>query len=227
MLLLHLYYVFKAHALTPPIELSTPDPHKMTAHRLSRLELGLRNTESGLSDLSEGHDDSSLLEQFMEQLADHKREFSTIHEDLISLDLENDHELVTQHVDLERLQFESSHKVKKLMSTISKTNAPVADGKGVRLPKLDVPLLMVMYYTGPSFGNSSKYQYMTGLICQTLKILPICSKQLKMALLNLSSRDSHAQVRITMKPLTVSSRVSIILVFYIVLMCVRLSKLPP
>ena len=128
-----------AHALTPPIELSTPDPHKMTARRLSRLELGLRNTESGLSDLSEDHDDSSLLEQFMEQLADHKRELSTIQEDLISLDLENDHELVTQHVDLERLQFECSHKVKKLMSTISKTNAPVADGKGVRLPKLDVP----------------------------------------------------------------------------------------
>ena len=130
-----------AHALTPPIELSTPDPHKMTARRLSRLELGLRNTESSLSGLSEDHDDSSLLEQFMEQLADHKRELSTIHEDLISLDLENDHELVTQHVDLERLQFECSHKVKKLMSTISKTNAPVADGKGVRLPKLDVPTL--------------------------------------------------------------------------------------
>ena len=72
-----------AHALTPPIELSTPDPHKMTARRLSRLDLGLRNTESGLSDLSEVHDDSSLLEQFMEQLADPKRELSTIHEDLI------------------------------------------------------------------------------------------------------------------------------------------------
>ena len=75
----------------------------------------------------------------MEQLADHKRELSTIHEDLISLDLENDHELVTQHVALERLQFECSHKIRKLMSTISKTNAPVADGKGVRLPRLDVP----------------------------------------------------------------------------------------
>ena len=78
------------------------------------------------------------------------------------------------------------------------------------------PPLMVMYYTGPSFGNSSIYQYMTGLICQTPKNLSIYTKQLRMALLNLSSRDSHAQVRITMKPLTVSSHVKIILVFYIV-----------
>ena len=199
----------------------------MTACRLSRLELGLRNTESGLSGQSEDHDDSSLLQQFMEQLADHKRELSTIHEDLISLNLENDHELVTQHVALERLQLECSHKIRKLISTISKINAPVADGKGVRLPKLDVPTFEVMYYTGPSFGNSSRYRYMTGLICQTPKNSTICSKQLRMALLNLSLRDSHAQVRITMKPLTVSSRVSIVLVFYIVLMCVRLSKLPP
>ena len=121
-----------AHALTPPIESSTPDPHKMTARRLSRLELSLNNTESGLSVLSEDHDDSSLLEQFMEQLADHKRELSTIHKDLISLDLENDHELVTQHVALEILLFEFSHKIRKLMSAISKANAPVADGKGVR-----------------------------------------------------------------------------------------------
>ena len=127
-----------AHALTPHIESSTPDPHKMTACRLSRLELGLKNTESGLSVVSEDHDDSPLLEQFMEQLADHKGELSTIHEDLISLDLENDHELVTQHVALQRLQFECSHKIRKLMSAISKANATVADGKRIRLPKLDM-----------------------------------------------------------------------------------------
>ena len=47
--------------------------------------------------------------------------------------------MVTQHVAPERLQFECSHKKRKLMSAISKTNSPVADGKGVRLPKLDVP----------------------------------------------------------------------------------------
>ena len=89
-----------AHALTPPVESPTPDPQKMTACRLSRLNLGLKNTEGKLCALSDDHDDSSLLQQYVEQLADHKRELYTIHEDLISLDLENDHELVTQHVTL-------------------------------------------------------------------------------------------------------------------------------
>ena len=163
-----------AHALTPLIESSTPDPHKMTARRLSRLELGLKNTESGLSVLSEDHDDSSLLEQLMEQLADHKRELSTIHEDLISLDLENNHELVTQHIALERLQFECSHKIKKLTSTTSKTNAPVADCNGVRLPKLDVPTFdgdvlhwsqfwerfKISVYDRPHLSDSEKLVYL-------------------------------------------------------------------
>ena len=125
-----------AHAPTLPLESTTPDTQKVTARRLSRLELSLKDTEAGLDALSDDHSDSSLLEQYTEQLADHKRELSTIHEDLISLDLDNDHELVTKHVALEKLQFKCSHRVKKLSS---KATAPVADGKGVRLPKLDVP----------------------------------------------------------------------------------------
>ena len=98
------------------------------------MELGLNDTEIGLNALTDDHDDSTLLEQYTEQLADYKRELSTIHEDLISLDFENDHELVTKHVALEKLQFKCSHTVKRLTH---KTTA--LDGKGVRLPKLDVP----------------------------------------------------------------------------------------
>ena len=111
----------------------------MTARRLSRLELGFKNRERELCALSDDHDDSYLLEQYMEQLADHKRELSTIHEDLMSLELENGHELVTQHVTLEKLQFECSHKVKKLMSAHLNATALVADGKGARPHKLDIP----------------------------------------------------------------------------------------
>ena len=59
------------------------DSQKATARRLSRLELSLKDTEAGLDALSDDYDDSSLLEQYMEQLADHKRELSTIHKDLM------------------------------------------------------------------------------------------------------------------------------------------------
>ena len=112
------------------------DALKVSAHQLSRLELGLNGTDDGLDALSGDDVDFSLLEQYVEQLADHKRELFTIHEELISLDLDNDHELVLKHIALEKLQFKCSHRVKKLTSS---SLVHVADGKGVRLPKLEVP----------------------------------------------------------------------------------------
>ena len=71
------------HAPTLPLESTTSDTQRATACRLSRLELSLKDTEAGLDALSDDYDDSSLLEQYTEQLADHKRELSTIHKDLI------------------------------------------------------------------------------------------------------------------------------------------------
>uniref|UniRef100_A0A1X7SDA2 Uncharacterized protein n=1 Tax=Amphimedon queenslandica TaxID=400682 RepID=A0A1X7SDA2_AMPQE len=73
---------------------TVPDALKVSARRLSRLELGLNGTDDGLDAPSGDDVDSSLLEQYVEQLADNKCELSKIHEQLISLDLENDHELV-------------------------------------------------------------------------------------------------------------------------------------
>ena len=113
----------------------TSDALKVTACRLSRLELGLNGTDNGLDALTDDVD-SSLLEQYVEQLADHKRQLSTVHEELISLDLENDHELVLKQITLEKLQFKCSHRVKRLTS---RNVTSLADGKGVRLPKLEVP----------------------------------------------------------------------------------------
>ena len=75
-----------------------------------------------------------LLEQYREQLFDHKKELAAVCEDLIALDLEEEDDLIILLAKLERLQFECSHKVKKLLSTGS-----AVDGKGVKLPKLDVP----------------------------------------------------------------------------------------
>ena len=91
-------------------------------------------TDDRLDALSGDDIDSSLLEQYVEQLTDHKCELSTIHEELISLDLDNDHELVLKHIALENYSL-CSHRVKKLTSS---SLMHVADGKSVRLPKLEV-----------------------------------------------------------------------------------------
>ena len=87
--------------------------------------------------------DVLLLEQHLEQLGDVKRELSAIYEELIALDLADDHPLVTQHVKLEKLQFDCSYSVKKLLSLHvshpSRSAVPASGGNVSKLPKLDVP----------------------------------------------------------------------------------------
>ena len=77
----------------------------------------------------------TLLEQHREQ-SDCKHELFVVHEDLITLDLDDDNPLVTQHASRVRLQFNCFHNVKKLISTCNSSNE---EGKGVKLPKIDVP----------------------------------------------------------------------------------------
>ena len=118
----------------------------------------------------------------MEQLADHKHELSTIHEDPISLDLENDHKLVTQLVILNKLQFECSHKVKKLVSAHLNATAPVVDSKGVRLPKLDVPTFDGDVLHWGQFCEQFKISIHDCPPLSNAEKLVSCNKQLRMAL---------------------------------------------
>lgn len=88
--------------------------------------------------MSGSHDDVYLLQQHTEQLTDCKKELASIYEELVSLDLEDDDGLFILHEGLEKLRFACGHKVRKHLSSHS-ASAPVADGKGLKLPKLEVP----------------------------------------------------------------------------------------
>ena len=61
----------------------------------------------------------------------------------MSLDLEEEDDLFVLHAKLEKLHFSCSHKVRKLLNSHapSSVSAPAADGKGLKLPKLEVPTL--------------------------------------------------------------------------------------
>lgn len=98
------------------------------------------STNEVLSDSPEDHDDVSLLEQYHEESADYKKELASVYEELAALDLDDSDELVL-HTKLEKLWFDCSHKVKKLLSmhVLKSTSTHNVDGKGVRLPKLDIP----------------------------------------------------------------------------------------
>jgi hypothetical protein len=118
---------------------SSPSINQKTLLRkLSHLEKKLESIDE---DLTANPDDASLIEQHQEQSKDYKKELAIIYEDLLALGIEDDDDLIILHSRLEKVQFSCSLKTKKLLSSLSvgSTAAPVADGKGVRLPKIDVP----------------------------------------------------------------------------------------
>ena len=120
---------------------ATPDAGKKAPTRkLSRLDRNLSNT----NDFLDGHPtDTSLLEQHAAQLTTYGKELAAVYETLVTLDLEEEDDLFVQHAKLEKLHFSCSHKVRKLLNSHSPSSvsAPAADGKGLKLPKLEVPTL--------------------------------------------------------------------------------------
>lgn len=125
--------------------LSTPadsaDSSKSVSRKLSRLERNLRSTSDALGAIRDGRGNVPLLEQYREQLTDYKRDLAAAYEELVALDLEDDDKLFALHYELEKRHFDSALRVKELLR--SRTSPPVsassAEGKGVKLPKLDVP----------------------------------------------------------------------------------------
>ena len=109
---------------------------KASARKLSRLETLLAATDEALGTMP-GGGDITFVEQHADQLIDYKKELASIYEELVSLDLDED-DLFFLHARLKKLHFAYSHKVRQLRSSLS-TNPLIADGRGVRLPKLEVP----------------------------------------------------------------------------------------
>ena len=88
--------------------------------------------------MRDGRSKVPLLEQYREQLIDHKRELTAVYEDLTALDLDDGDDLVVLHAKLEKLLFSCSLHIKELLRSDPATT-PTATNKGVKLPKLNVP----------------------------------------------------------------------------------------
>ena len=89
--------------------------------------------------MREDHDDIPLLERYQEQTGDVKRKLSAIFEELVTVDLPDNHTLVAQHAGLEKLHFSC---IKMFLNSHAArfTKLPVtANDKTSKLPKLDVP----------------------------------------------------------------------------------------
>ena len=105
---------------------------KVPSHKLARVQRCLEATLGVLASVKEDHDDVPLLQQHQEQLSDSKRELSSIYEELILLDLPDEHGVVIQHAKLEDLLFDCSHGPRS-------SKVPATSDRSSKLPKLDVP----------------------------------------------------------------------------------------
>ena len=107
--------------------------HKLAHKRLLRLRKNLSESESVLSSDS---DDVCMIHQHQEQLSDFKDELIDVRNSLLSLDLKEDDELNKLLIEVERCIFNVSLKIKRLLQTLA---SAAAGGKGIKLPKLEVP----------------------------------------------------------------------------------------
>ena len=117
---------------------SPSSPHHTASKRLIRMKKALSSINSAIEKLGTDADSVCLLHQHQEQLADIKREIGDINSSLLSLNLADGDKLTLLQTEVEQAIFNCSLNVKKALR--SRDGEPSAvDGKGVRLPKLEVP----------------------------------------------------------------------------------------
>ena len=112
------------------------------SRKLSRVERRLQAAEKDLASVGDSDGKVPLLEQYLEQLSDLKKELSTVYGELIVLDLSDEHELIKKHTGLESLHFKCSHRVRELLSVHKPPPLNPLSARGEitsKLPKLEVP----------------------------------------------------------------------------------------
>ena len=123
-----------------------PDENQVVRRRLRQIEDSLARIEAAVEGLSGDPENSCRLQQYDEQLADHRKSLADINLQLLSLGVDPSHELSTQHSSLETKLFDCSVSIKQaLADSILPAPAAVAAPSssvptpGVKLLKLEVP----------------------------------------------------------------------------------------
>ena len=123
---------------------ATPDSNfrKVATRKQTRISKGVAAITEAIGSLTGSSDDVCLLHQYEEQLRDYKKDLSDIRDSLLSQDLDESDELYTLQAKLEKEMFDCSLQIKKLLLTsrrLPESTPTPDDGKGVKLPKIDVP----------------------------------------------------------------------------------------
>ena len=158
---------------TNPTSSREVSPRELLARRCSRLESRLSEADAVFTSLS--HEDVCRLQQHQEQLSDFKRETAEIGNSLLSLTLDDSDVLPSMIADLEKKLFDCSLRLKELSrSDSTSTSHTRSDPKGIKLPKLEVPVFngnilnwrsfweqfVVSVHDRPTLSNAEKLVYL-------------------------------------------------------------------
>ena len=169
-------------ALADPTTRTSPtavSARELLVRRCKRMESRLSETDTALTSMS--HEDVCRIQQYREQTTDFKKEIVEISDVLLSLTLAESDSLPSMIGALEKTLFDLSLRLKEL-SRSSTTHASGAthtsptppDPKGIRLPKLEVPVFnghilnwrcfweqfVVSIHDRPSLSNAEKLVYL-------------------------------------------------------------------
>ena len=118
--------------------LSPSSPYQVATKRLLRVREALTKVSDAIAAPITGPDSVCLLHQHQEQLSDLKKELGETRHSLLSLELNDGGKLDGLQTSVEEALFDCSLSIKKALRSQDKDH-PTADGKGVKLPKLEVP----------------------------------------------------------------------------------------
>ena len=107
------------------------------SRRLSHLRRTVNSVDTEIQAIPEDSDDTYLMQQYDDHLAEFKSELKSVHQELLTLGLEETDELFNVHDRLLKIIFDCCHRVKKLLG--ERQAHATRNYKGVKLPKLEVP----------------------------------------------------------------------------------------
>ena len=111
--------------------------------KLTQLEESLDSIISAIHVIPADIEDLALVQQYQEELSDHKEQLSKCRDGLSNFDLEEGDEPLLLHAKLKKSHFECCHVVRKILNTreVSHTSrtSSSSEAKGLKIPKLKAP----------------------------------------------------------------------------------------
>ena len=91
--------------------------HRFLNHKLTQLEESLDSIITAIQAIPADIEDLALVQQYQEELSDHKEQLSQCSDGLFNFDVEEGDELLFLHAKLKINHFECCHGVRKILNT--------------------------------------------------------------------------------------------------------------